>query len=180
MKKEDRNRNWIAWIALGLSVIAILLWLCKYEPVTWTLFDSMIAFLSFVVGALAVMVGYNIFGLKNDLKNEIEEKLQDISDHHVIHTAKNMMYIEIRLLHMAMKLKNIADIRQSIYMMLESTEKTKDKEDIDYVINKLKELKTRYGYTLFDDAFTRKLKIKLGRIGTFSDSALLFLQDLEV
>ena len=79
MKKEDRNRN---WIALGLSVIAILLWLCKYEPVTWTLFDSMIAFLSFVVGALAVMVGYNIFGLKNDLKNEIEEKLQDISDHH--------------------------------------------------------------------------------------------------
>ena len=75
MKKEDRNRN---WIALGLSVIAILLWLCKYEPVTWTLFDSMIAFLSFVVGALAVMVGYNIFGLKNDLKNEIEEKLQDI------------------------------------------------------------------------------------------------------
>ena len=73
MKKEDRNRNWIAWIALGLSVIAILLWLCKYEPVTWTLFDSMIAFLSFVVGALAVMVGYNIFGLKNDLKNEIEE-----------------------------------------------------------------------------------------------------------
>lgn len=135
---------------------------------------------SFVVGALAVMVGYNIFGLKNDLKNEIEEKLQDISDHHVIHTAKTMMYIEIRLLHMAMKLKNIADIRQSIYMMLETTEKTKDKEDIDYVINQLKELKTRYGYTLFDDAFTRKLKIKLGRIGTFSDSALLFLQDLEV
>ena len=119
-------------------------------------------------------------GLKNDLKNEIEEKLQDISDHHVIHTAKTMMYIEIRLLHMAMKLKNIADIRQSIYMMLETTEKTKDKEDIDYVINQLKELKTRYGYTLFDDAFTRKLKIKLGRIGTFSDSALLFLQDLEV
>ena len=90
------------------------------------------------------------------------------------------MYIEIRLLHMAMKLKNISDIRQSIYMMLETTEKTKDKEDIDYVINQLKELKTRYGYTLFDDAFTRKLKIKLGRIGTFSDSALLFLQDLEV
>mgnify|MGYP003544604812 CR=1 FL=1 len=52
--------------------------------------------------------------------------------------------------------------------------------EIDYVINQLKELKTRYGYTLFDDAFTRKLKIKLGRIGTFSDSALLFLQDLEV
>lgn len=25
MKKEDRNRNWIAWIALGLSVIAIVI-----------------------------------------------------------------------------------------------------------------------------------------------------------
>ena len=128
MKKE--NINYVSWIALVLSTIAILLWLCKYEPVTWTLFDSMIAFLSFVVGSLAVMVGYNIFGLKNDLKNEIEEKLQDISDHHVIHTAKTMMYIEMRLLHMAVELNNIADIRQSIYMMIDTTEKTKNKEDI--------------------------------------------------
>ena len=180
MKKEDRNRNWIAWIALGLSVIAILLWLCKYEPVTWTLFDSMIAFLSFVVGALAVMVGYNIFGLKNDLKNEIEEKLQDISDHHVIHTAKTMMYIEIRLLHMAMKLKNIADIRQSIYMMIDTTEKTKNKEDIDYIINQLKGLESKYGNELFDITFKNKLKIRFGRIGSFSDNALIFLHNLEV
>lgn len=180
MKKESRNRNWIVWIALGLSVISILLWLCKYEPVTWTLFDSMIAFLSFVVGALAVMVGYNIFGLKNDLKKEIEEKLQDISDHHVIHTAKTMMYIEIRLLHMAVELNNIADIRQSIYMMLDTTEKTKNKKDIDYIINQLKELKARYEGKLFDNTFKGKLKIRFGRIGTFSDSALLFLQYLEV
>lgn len=180
MKKESKHRNWIAWVALGLSVISILLWLCKYEPVTWTLFDSMIAFLSFVVGALAVMVGYNIFGLKNDLKKEIEEKLQDISDHHVIHTAKTMMYIEMRLLHMAVELNNIDDIRQSIYMMLDATEKTKNKEDIDYIINQLKGLGTRYGDKLFDDTFKRKLKIRFGRIGTFSDSALLFLHHLEV
>lgn len=180
MKKESRHRNWIAWVALGLSVISILLWLCKYEPVTWTLFDSMIAFLSFVVGALAVMVGYNIFGLKNDLKKEIEEKLQDISDHHVIHTAKTMMYIEMRLLHMAVELNNIDDIRQSIYMMLDTTEKTKNKEDIGYIINQLKGLETRYGDKLFDDTFKRKLKIRFGRIGTFSDSALLFLHHLEV
>lgn len=180
MKNESRNRNRIAWVALGLSVISILLWLCKYEPVTWTLFDSMIAFLSFVVGALAVMVGYNIFGLKNDLKKEIEEKLQDISDHHVIHTAKTMMYIEIRLLHMAVELNNIADIRQSIYMMLDTTEKTKNKKDIDYIINQLKELKAQYEGKLFDNTFKGKLKIRFGRIGTFSDSALLFLQYLEV
>lgn len=180
MKKESRHRNWIAWVALGLSVISILLWLCKYEPVTWALFDSMIAFLSFVVGALAVMVGYNIFGLKNDLKKEIEEKLQDISDHHVIHTAKTMMYIEMRLLHMAVELNNIDDIRQSIYMMLDTTEKTKNKEDIDYIINQLKGLGTRYGDKLFDDTFKRKLKIRFGRIGAFSDSALLFLHHLEV
>lgn len=180
MKKESRHRNWIAWVALGLSVISILLWLCKYEPVTWTLFDSMIAFLSFVVGALAVMVGYNIFGLKNDLKKEIEEKLQDISDHHVIHTAKTMMYIEVRLLHMAVELNNIDDIRQSIYMMLDTTEKTKNIEDIGYIINQLKELEARYGDKLLDDTFKRKLKIRFGRIGTFSDSALLFLHHLEV
>ena len=61
MKKEGRNRNWIAWIALGLSVIAILLWLCKYEPVNMDSIRFYDCFLSFVVGALAVMVGYNIF-----------------------------------------------------------------------------------------------------------------------
>lgn len=72
------------------------------------------------------------------------------------------------------------DLYKQTTIGIEMIKKTKDKEDIDYVINQLKELKTRYGYTLFDDAFTRKLKIKLGRIGTFSDSALLFLQDLEV
>ena len=163
-----------------MSTIAILLWLCKYEPVTWTLFDSMIAFLSFVVGSLAVMVGYNIFGLKNDLKNEIEEKLQDISDHHVIHTAKTMMYIEMRLLHMAVELNNIADIRQSIYMMIDTTEKTKNKEDIDYIINQLKGLESKYGNELFDNTFKNKLKIRFGRIGSFSDNALIFLHNLEV
>ena len=178
MKKE--NINYVSWIELVLSTIAILLWLCKYEPVTWTLFDSMIAFLSFVVGSLAVMVGYNIFGLKNDLKNEIEEKLQDISDHHVIHTAKTMMYIEMRLLHMAVELNNIADIRQSIYMMIDTTEKTKNKEDIDYIINQLKGLESKYGNELFDNTFKNKLKIRFGRIGSFSDNALIFLHNLEV
>lgn len=51
-----------------------------------------------------------------------------------------MMYIEMRLLHMAVELNNIADIRQSIYMMIDTTEKTKNKEDIDYIINQLKDL----------------------------------------
>lgn len=123
---------------------------------------------------------YNIFGLKNDLKNEIEEKLQDISDHHVIHTAKTMMYIEMRLLHMAVELNNIADIRQSIYMMIDTTEKTKNKEDIDYIINQLKGFESKYGNELFDNTFKNKLKIRFGRIGSFSDNALIFLHNLEV
>ncbi len=180
MKKESGHINLVAWIALGLSAIAILMWLCRYEPVTWSLFDTVIAFLSFIVGVLAVMLGYNIFGLKNELKKDIEGKLQDISDNHIIHTAETMMYIEIRLLHMAVELNNIADIRQSIYMMLDTTETTKKKEDIDYIINQLKELEVRYGNKLFDNTFKGKLKIRFGRISAFSDSALLFLQDLEV
>lgn len=180
MKEEYRNRNYISWVALGLSAIAILMWLCRYEPVTWSLFDTVIAFLSFIVGVLAVMLGYNIFGLKNELKKDIEGKLQDISDNHIIHTAETMMYIEIRLLHMAVELNNIADIRQSIYMMLDTTETTKNKEDIDYIINQLKELEVRYGNKLFDNTFKGKLKIRFGRISAFSDNALLFLQDLEV
>ena len=86
----------------------------------------------------------------------------------------------MRLLHMAVELNNIDDIRQSIYMMLDTIEKTKNKKDIDYIINQLKEFEVRYGNKLFDNTFKEKLKIRLGRIGTFSDSALLFLQYLEV
>lgn len=175
MKKES-VAIWMSGIALGLSIISILLWLCKYEPVTWTLFDTTIAFLSFVVGVLAVMIGYNIFGLKND----IEKKLQDISDHHIIHTAKTMMYLETRMLHLATSQNNINDIRQSIYMMLDTTEKTKNKKDVDYIINQLEQLESRYGNKLFDDTFKGKLKIRFGRIGTFSDNATLFIEHLKV
>lgn len=179
MKKES-VAIWMSGFALGLSIIAILLWLCKYEPVTWTLFDTTIAFLSFVVGALAVMVGYNIFGLKNNLKNEIERKLHDISDNHIIHTAKTMMYLETRMLHLATKLNNIDDIRQSIYMMLDTTEKTKNKKDVDYIINQLQQLELQYGNKLFDNTFKGKLKIRFGRIETFSDNATLFIEHLKV
>ncbi len=180
MKKEDLHRNRIAWIALGLSVISILLWLCKYEPVTWTLLDSVLAVLSLIVAIISVLFGFNMFGLRNELKKDIDNKLQEISDNHVIHTAKTMMYIEMRLLHMAVELNNIDDIRQSIYMMLDTTEKTKNKNDINYIINQLKELESKYGNKLFDNTFKMKLKIRLGRISTFSDSALLFIQHLEV
>lgn len=180
MKRKRWYENWLSWIALALSVISILLWLCRYEPATWTLFDSVIAFLSFIVGALAVMMGYNIFGLKNELKKNIENKLQEISDHHVIHTAKTMMYIEMRLLHLAVELNNIADIRQSIYMMLDTTERTKNRDDVDYIINQINTLKVKYGRKLFDDTFAGKIKIKLKRIGGFSDNALLFVQQFDV
>lgn len=180
MKKENLHRNRIAWIALGLSVISILLWLCKYEPVTWTLLDSVLAVLSLIVAIISVLFGFNMFGLRNELKKDIDSKLQEISDNHVTHTANTMMYIEMRLLHMAVELNNIDDIRQSIYMMLDTIEKTKNKNDIDYIINQLKEFEVRYGNKLFDNTFKEKLKIRLGRIGTFSDSALLFLQYLEV
>lgn len=179
MKKES-VAIWMSSIALSLSIISILLWLCKYEPVTWTLFDTTIAFLSFVVGVLAVMVGYNIFGLKNNLKNEIERKLQDINDNHITHTAKTMMYIETRMLNLATKLNNIDDIRQSIYMMLDTTEKTKNKKDVDYIINQLNQLESQYGNKLFDNTFKGKLIIRFGRIGTFSDSAILFIEHLKV
>ena len=75
-----------------------------------------------------------------------------------------MMYIEMRLLHMAVELNNIADIRQSIYMMIDTTEKTKNKEDIDYIINQLKGLESKYGNELFDNTFKNKLKIRFGRL----------------
>jgi len=67
MQKESRNRNWIAWIALGLSVVSILLWLCRYEPVTWTLLDIIVAVLSLIVAIIAVLFGFNMFGLKKEL-----------------------------------------------------------------------------------------------------------------
>mgnify|MGYP001458631135 CR=1 FL=1 len=56
----------------------------------------------------------------------------------------------------------------------------KNKEDIDYIINQLKGLESKYGNELFDNTFKNKLKIRFGRIGSFSDNALIFLHNLEV
>lgn len=179
MKKD----NW----ALGLGIasivtsfISIMLWLCKYEPITWTLLDTIMTMLSLIVAIISVLFAFNMFGLRKELKNEIDEKLKEISDNHVIHTAKTMMYMEMRLLHLATELGKIDDIRQSIYMMLDTTEKTKNKKDVDYIINQLRELEKRYGDRLFDDTFKGKLRIRLEKVTSFSDSALLFLQNFKV
>lgn len=179
MKKD----NW----ALGLGIasivtsfISIMLWLCKYEPITWTLLDTIMTMLSLIVAIISVLFAFNMFGLRKELKNEIDEKLKEISDNHVIHTAKTMMYMEMRLLHLATELSKIDDIRQSIYMMLDTTEKTKNKKDVDYIINQLRELEKRYGDRLFDDTFKGKLRIRLVKVTSFSDSALLFLQNFKV
>ena len=179
MKKD----NW----ALGLGIasivtsfISIMLWLCKYEPITWTLLDTIMTMLSLIVAIISVLFAFNMFGLRKELKNEIDEKLKEISDNHVIHTAKTMMYMEMRLLHLATELSKIDDIRQSIYMMLDTTEKTKNKKDVDYIINPLRELEKRYGDRLFDDTFKGKLRIRLEKVTSFSDSALLFLQNFKV
>ena len=179
MKKD----NW----ALGLGIasivtsfISIMLWLCKYEPITWTLLDTIMTMLSLIVAIISVLFAFNMFGLRKELKNEIDEKLKEISDNHVIHSAKTMMYMEKRLLHLATELSKIDDIRQSIYMMLDTTEKTKNKKDVDYIINQLRELEKRYGDRLFDDTFKGKLRIRLEKVTSFSDSALLFLQNFKV
>ena len=175
MKKD----NW----ALGLGIasivtsfISIMLWLCKYEPITWTLLDTIMTMLSLIVAIISVLFAFNMFGLRKELKNEIDEKLKEISDNHVIHTAKTMMYMEMRLLHLATELSKIDDIRQSIYMMLDTTEKTKNKKDVDYIINQLRELEKRYGDRLFDDTFKGILRICVEIVSCFSESALLFLQ----
>jgi hypothetical protein len=162
------------------SFISIMLWLCKYEPITWTLLDTIMTMLSLIVAIISVLFAFNMFGLRKELKNEIDEKLKEISDNHVIHTAKTMMYMEMRLLHLATELSKIDDIRQSIYMMLDTTEKTKNKKDVDYIINQLRELEKRYGDRLFDDTFKGKLRIRLEKVTSFSDSALLFLQNFKV
>ena len=157
-----------------------MLWLCKYEPITWTLLDTILTMLSLIVAIISVLFAFHMFGLRKELKNEIDEKLKEISDNHVIHTAKTMMYMEMRLLHLATELSKIDDIRQSIYMMLDTTEKTKNKKDVDYIINQLRELEKRYGDRLFDDTFKGKLRIRLEKVTSFSDSALLFLQNFKV
>lgn len=180
MNKESRHSNWVAWVALGLSVISILLWICRYEPVAWTLFDSMVAFLSFVVGALAIMLGYNIFGLRGELKKEMDKSLQSISDRHELHSANTMIYIEARILHLAMMERNIADIRQSLIMMLDSAYKTMNSKDVDYIIQQIEELEKQYGNELLDDVFKEKLRFRLERMKGISDSALLLLYRIKV
>ena len=49
-----------------------------------------------------------------------------------------------------------------------------------HFLSQLRELEKRYGDRLFDDTFKGKLRIRLEKVTSFSDSALLFLQNFKV
>ena len=69
MKKE----NWILMlsvISIVLSIIAILIWLCEYHPVTWSLLDSCFAVLSAGMTLFVASQVYHSF----TLTRKIEEK----------------------------------------------------------------------------------------------------------
>lgn len=180
MKKESRNRNWIAWIALGLSVIAILLWLCKYEPVTWTLLDSVLALLSFVVAIISVLFAFNMFGVKKDLSEYVDRITDDLECKLHDQTLKSTFYIEVRMLHLATLQGNKEDMEQSIYMMLDIVRITKNKEDIDYIIQKLKEIETGGNDAFITQNSIEKLIIKLEGIKDISCDAAILIKRLSM
>lgn len=68
MKKE--YSIWISGLSLLLSVIAVLMWLCEYEPVTWSLLDSCFAVLSAGMTLFVASQVYHSF----TLTRKIEEK----------------------------------------------------------------------------------------------------------
>lgn len=75
MKKE----NWILMlsiVSIVLSIVAILIWLCEYHPVTWSLLDSCFAVLSAGMTLFVASQVYHSFTLvrKIDEKNAILKK----------------------------------------------------------------------------------------------------------
>lgn len=79
MKKDGCN-NWVAWLALGLSAISLLLWLCRYEPVTWTLLDASAGLLSLLVTFLIGWQIYNTVSFKKVVSDEIDKNLRDFEN----------------------------------------------------------------------------------------------------
>ena len=76
---------WISVVSLMLSVCAILLWLCEYQPVTWTLLDSCFAVLSAGMTLFVASQVYHSFTLarkidekNNDLKAMYEKKCESM------------------------------------------------------------------------------------------------------
>lgn len=84
MKKE----NWIlalSIIAIVLSSISVLIWLCEYEPMTWFLLDSCFAVLSAGMTLFVASQVYHSFTLvrkidakNNDLKTMYEKKCESM------------------------------------------------------------------------------------------------------
>lgn len=84
MKKE----NWtliLSIVSIAFSTCAILIWLCEYRPVTWTLLDSCFAVLSAGMTLFVASQVYHSFTLvrkidekNNDLKAMYEEKCESM------------------------------------------------------------------------------------------------------
>lgn len=181
MKKESKYENWIAWmasIAFGLSIVSILIWVSKHESITWTLLDSTVALLSLLVAIIAVLFGFNMFGLKRELSEYVNQRTADLEAEIQSHRLKSEFYIEKKILHLAICEDNEEDMKQSIYSMLDIVNITKVKEDIDFLVQKIDGTLGKSDL-LKDRLFIEKLKIKLKKIAPISCDAEIILKHLE-
>ena len=77
MKKEGRNRNWIAWIALGLSVIAIVLSLYSMHNSNSVSLQKTLEICISVMGiGITAILGIQIYTILT-IDKRVQEKIED-------------------------------------------------------------------------------------------------------
>lgn len=77
MKKESRDRNWIAWIAIGLSVIAIALSLYSiYNSNSASLQKTLEVCISIMGIGITAILGIQIYTILT-IDRRVQEKIED-------------------------------------------------------------------------------------------------------
>ena len=147
MKKEDRNRNWIAWIALGLSVIAIVISIiaicisCPHIPELG--FD----YQGIIIGVLSLLVtillGWQIYSaiyIKDSLKKEVLKSSAEmvlLAKNTLLKSQLNTLY---GLHEGALRNGDINYIMSTLDIMMDIAIQLKDKEIADRIISKIPNL----------------------------------------
>lgn len=86
--REEKTNHWVSYLALVLSVISLLIWVCKYEPVTWTWLDVFSSAISLSVGVFVAVQIYQSFTLRRDINKDNEVLYQKIKEDNALMEKK--------------------------------------------------------------------------------------------
>lgn len=138
MKKESRDRNWIVWITLGLSVIAIAISIiaiciaCPHMPELGFDYQGvLVGILSLLVTAL---LGWNIYSAIQ-LDEIMNKKIEQAKEKAGVEIRKDFVCMQMKVIHGYISNQDWYMVMEGYYFLISDILTLKDKDKAKDIIS---------------------------------------------